>query len=75
MTVQDDVSVKRAFVNSSGVATFGPIDCERVKVGQGYVAVPFMRMIAVGAFLPELKREGGPGTTKLSSCVRPNSSY
>lgn len=27
ITVQDEVSVKRACANSSGVATFGPIDC------------------------------------------------
>lgn len=27
MTVQDEVSVNSASANSSGVATFGPIDC------------------------------------------------
>ena len=27
ITVQDEVSVNKASANSSGVATFGPIDC------------------------------------------------
>lgn len=41
ITVQDEVSVNKASANSSGVATFGPIDClERDAVGasKGYRA-------------------------------------
>ena len=54
ITVQDEVSVNKASANSSGVATFGPIDCwngrGRCQQGLGLLLVTSREHVMIHAF-------------------------